>query len=166
MCARRMLVCREQLQCQSDVIPLLPSTTHGATHFTWTTPARDWNVAGANVPRPTYNPLAKHKHPHTKGISQTPILKPAAVCSAPSPAAANSVSSFKSLPKALICSFSSAGRVPAPKPVNHPDELSASKQPLAPGVGNRKATTADQRADGEHNRSAIREKEMFAVLFE
>lgn len=106
----------------------------------------------------THTPKAYHR--------QTPILKPAAVCSAPSPAAANSVSSFKSLPKALICSFSSAGRVPAPKPVNHPDELSASKQPLAPGWGNRKATTADQWADGEHNQSAIREKEMFAVLFE
>lgn len=73
----------------------------------------------------THTPKAYHR--------QTPILKPAAVCSAPSPAAANSVSSFKSLPKALTCSFSSAGRVPAPKPVNHPDELSASKQPLAPG---------------------------------
>lgn len=73
----------------------------------------------------THTPKAYHR--------QTPILKPAAVCSAPSPAAANSVSSFKSLPKALICSFSSAGRVPASKPVNHPDELSASKQPLAPG---------------------------------
>lgn len=140
------LICREQLQCQGHVIlrAPLPSATHWATHSTWATPARDGNVAGANVPRHTYNPRA---NTHTRqSISHMPIFKPAAVYSA-----ANSVSSFKSLPKALICNFSSVGRVPAPTLVNHPDELSALKQPLAWGWGNRKATADYQRADGELN---------------
>lgn len=45
----------------------LPSATHRATHSTWATPARDGNVAGANVPRHTYNPRAKtpYKRPRT-----------------------------------------------------------------------------------------------------
>lgn len=97
-------------------------------------------------------------HAHAKAHHICPLCEPAAVCRA-----ANSVSSFKSPPKALMCrffSFSSVGRVPAPTLVNHPDELSAMK---ARGWGKHQATADDQRADGERDQSSIKVRGMFAV---
>lgn len=132
------LICREQLQCQGHVIPRapLPSATHWATHSTWATPVRDGNVAGANVPRHTHTHthiihVQTHRtNTHTRQIiSHMPILQ--ACSSSAQKSAANSVPSFKSLPKDLIRSFSSVGRIPAPTLVNHPDEPSVLKQPEA-----------------------------------
>ena len=72
-----------------------------------------------------------HSDTHTRTPKYITYAYSEACSRAHSQAVANSVSSLESLPKALICNFSSAGQAPAPRLVNHPDELSALKQPLA-----------------------------------